>query len=155
MGPKIDPKVFNAVKAVCAAGLTYKKILKQLRYQKITISISTYYRIKNSIGKRNQVIDLGLPQPPNRYPQKMRKPTLSRKIAPATTKENLASQNQLAEKCKVLQHTINRSIHNDLSKKTLKMKTVHALQPRHHKIRKSTSRTLYRIHLAGKKSNFL
>lgn len=154
MGPKIDPIVYHRVKALCDAKLSHKSIIQQLKNKKITVSRSTIHRINKSIGKRNEAAEMGLPQPANAYPRKVRKPTLIRKIAREAAKENPPTQNQLAMKHKVSQRTIGRIIHEDLQKKTYKKTKVHALKPRHKQIRKSTSRKLYRGHLAGKKSEF-
>lgn len=90
MREKIDPKVCHTEKAFCATGMTPKKILEQLSTEKNIISDSTVYRINNSIGKRNQVLSLGLPQPKNHHPGKLRKPTLIMKIVLDATKENPA-----------------------------------------------------------------
>ena len=69
--------------------------------------------------------------------------------------KNLASRRHILKETILALSTINKIIHQDLSKDTRKKSDVHYLTDRHKKTHMTNCRKLYEKHLAGHKSEFV
>ena len=153
--PKLfDLELEGRVKGLASCNYGPTVIVRKLNAEGTTISRSTVERILGNVGKRRKARENYV-----EFKQKSIRPkrvdSLIKKIDIETDKRNPLSQRSLANKYGVSQSTINRVIHKDLNKRTLKKTQVQRLNDRQKRNREVNSIKLLKSHFKKENMEFV
>src|SRR5713101_3479745 len=138
----LDRKVEGMILAFSKTKMSFRKIQEILKN-------------KNIAGTSRVTHALGIAKPRQIHPRPKRSKTVLQKIEPLFKRQNPSTQRSIAKHLNMSLATVNRAIHQDLNYKTIKKRKVHRLNTQHKKNRKTNTRSLYEMHLAGLKSEYV